>query len=118
MPFVIALGFILFDIITGLIKAKHDKSYNSTIMREGGYHKSMEILAVAGSYGLEYALNYIDIGVQLPLAPCVVTYICVMELISIMENMCAVNPDLCSLFKPYLAKLKDDSVKGEENEKK
>ena len=36
MPFVIVLGFIAFDIITGLIKAKHDGSYNSTIMREGG----------------------------------------------------------------------------------
>ena len=48
MPFVIVLGFITFDILTGLIKAKHDGSYNSTIMREGGYHKCMEILAVVG----------------------------------------------------------------------
>ena len=102
MPFAIVLGFILFDIVTGLIKAKHDGSYNSTIMREGGYHKSMEILAVVGSYGIEYAMNYIDIGVQVPLTSCVVIYICIMELISIIENVCAVNPEFCSLFKPYL----------------
>ena len=116
MPFAIILGFILFDIVTGLIKAKHDGSYNSTIMREGGYHKSMEILAVVGSYGIEYAMNYIDIGVQVPLTSCVVTYICIMELISIMENMCAVNPELCSLFKPYLEKLKGVDT-NEENKR-
>lgn len=116
MPFVVVLGFILFDIVTGLIKAKHDGSYNSTIMREGGYHKCMEILAVAGSYCLEYAMNYIDIGIQVPLVTGVVAYISVMELISIMENMCAVNPELCSLFKPYLEKLKGDDT-HEENKR-
>lgn len=112
MPFVIVLGFIAFDILTGLIKAKHDGSYNSSIMREGGYHKSMEILAVVGSYGIEYAMQYIELGIPIPLVGSVVTYICIMEFISIMENMCAVNPELSTLFKPYLEKLKGD----EENE--
>ena len=105
MPFVIVLGFIAFDILTGLIKAKHDGSYNSSIMREGGYHKCMEILAVVGSYGVEYAMQYVDIGIQIPLVGAVVTYIC------IMENMCAVNPELSALFKPYLEKLKGDEEK-------
>lgn len=112
MPFVIVLGFITFDILTGLIKAKHDGSYNSSIMREGGYHKCMEILAVVGSYGIEYATQYVELGIQIPLVGAVVTYICIMELISIIENMCAVNPELSALFKPYLEKLKGD----EENE--
>lgn len=113
MPFVIVLGFITFDILTGLIKAKHDGSYNSSIMREGGYHKCMEILAVVGSYGIEYSMQYVDLGIQIPLVGSVVTYICIMEFISIMENMCAVNHELSALFKPYLEKLKGD----EENEK-
>ena len=81
-------------------------------MREGGYHKCMEILAVVGSYGIEYAMQYVELGIQIPLVGAVVTYICIMELISIMENMCAVNPELSALFKPYLEKLKGD----EENE--
>ena len=115
MPFVIVLGFITFDILTGLIKAKHDGSYNSTIMREGGYHKSMEILAVVGAYGIEYATNYIELGIQIPLVGAVVTYICIMELISIMENMCDVNPELAALFEPYLDKLKGGN--DEENKR-
>ena len=100
MPFVIVLGFITFDVLTGLIKAKHDGSYNSTIMREGGYHKCMEILAVVGSYGVEYAMQYVDIGIQIPLVGAVVTYICIMELISIMENMCAVTSNFLLCLSP------------------
>lgn len=106
MPFVVALGFIAFDVLTGLIKAFKEKGYNSTIMREGGYHKSMEIIAVVGAYLLEYAIKYVDLGINVPCVNVVVAYICIMEFISILENMCAVNPELCSLFKPYLEKLK------------
>lgn len=108
MSFAIVLGFIGFDILTGLIKAFHEDGYNSTIMREGGYHKSMEIIAVAGAYLLEYAMKYVDLGISIPCVNAVVIYICAMELISILENICAVNPELCALFKPYLEKLKGD----------
>lgn len=106
MPLVIVLGFIGFDILTGLIKAFKENGYNSTIMREGGYHKSMEVIAVVGAYLLEYAIKYVDLGINIPAVSVVVAYICIMEFISILENMCAVNPELCALFKPYLEKLK------------
>lgn len=106
MPFVVVLGFIGFDVLTGLIKAVKEKGYNSTIMREGGYHKSMEIITVVGAYLLEYAIKYVDLGINVPCVNVVVAYICIMEFISILENVCAVNPDLCALFKPYLEKLK------------
>lgn len=106
MPFVVALGFIAFDVLTGLIKAFNENGYNSTIMREGGYHKSMEIIAVVGAYLLEYAIKYVELGINVPCVNVVVAYICIMEFISILENMCAVNPELCALFKPYLEKLK------------
>ena len=106
MQFVVALGFISFDVLTGLIKAFKENGYNSTIMREGGYHKSMEIIAVVGAYLLEYAIKYVELGINVACVNVVVAYICIMEFISILENMCAVNPELCALFKPYLEKLK------------
>ena len=56
-------------------------------------------------------MQYVDLGIQIPIVGAVVTYICIMELISIMENMCAVNPELSALFKPYLEKLKGDEEK-------
>lgn len=106
MYLIIVLGFIAFDVVTGLIKAGYNGKYNSAIMREGGFHKSMEVMAMAVAYFVEYAIGYINIGVDVPAVPAVTVYICIMELISILENICAVNPQMCALFKPYLDKLK------------
>lgn len=106
MYLIIVLGFIVFDVVTGLIKAGYNGNYNSAIMRQGGFHKSMEVMAMAVAYFVEYAVAYINIGVDVPAVPAVTVYICIMELISILENICAVNPQMCALFKPYLDKLK------------
>ena len=106
MYLIIVLGFIVFDVVTGLIKAGYNGKYNSVIMRQGGFHKSMEVMAMAVAYFVEYAVAYINIGVDVPAVPAVTVYICIMELISILENICAVNPQMCALFKPYLDKLK------------
>lgn len=106
MYLIIVLGFIVFDVVTGLIKAGYNGNYNSAIMRQGGFHKSMEVMAMAVAYFVEYAIVYINVGVDVPAVPAVTVYICIMELISILENICAVNPQMCALFKPYLDKLK------------
>ena len=106
MYLIIVLGFMVFDVVTGLIKAGYNGNYNSAIMRQGGFHKSMEVMAMAVAYFVEYAVVYVNVGVDVPAVPAVTVYICIMELISILENICAVNPQMCALFKPYLDKLK------------
>ena len=63
-------------------------------------------MAMAVAYFVEYAVVYVNMGVDIPAVPAVTVYICIMELISILENICAVNPQMCALFKPYLDKLK------------
>ena len=104
--YVVVCCFIGFDIITGIVKALYTTGLNSTILRKGLFHKLSELLAVGGSGLLEYGTNYINLGVELPLLNCVSVYVCVMELISIMENLAVVNPELNKLFKPFLEKLK------------
>lgn len=113
MTVLIVLGFIAFDIITGLIKAAYKGDYNSTVMREGGFHKSMEVVALFVAYFIEYAIVYVHVGVDVPAVAGTSVYICIMEIISILENICAVNPQLCAFFKPYL-----DKLKGNDNAKK
>ena len=104
--YVVVGCFILFDILTGFLKALYLKELDSTILRKGLFHKLSEIIAVIGSGLLEYATIYIKLGVDLPLLKVVSVYVCIMELISIIENICIVNPDLTKLFNPYLKKLK------------
>ena len=101
-------SFILFDIITGVIKALYKEGLNSTYLRKGLFHKLAEILTVIGSGLLEYGMNYVDIGIEVPVLNVVAIYICIMELISVIENLSEVNPSLAKLFKPYLEKLKGE----------
>ena len=70
--------------------------------------KLSEIFAVIIGILLEYGASYIELGIDLHLTNIISTYICAMELISIIENICEVNPTLGKLFKPYLEKLKGE----------
>lgn len=99
--------FILFDIVTGFVKALYKEGINSTYLRQGLFHKLSEVLAVVGSGLLEYGLGYVELGIDIPVLKVVAVYICTMELVSILENLAEVNPALGKLFKPYLQKLKE-----------
>lgn len=107
--------FILFDFVTGLMKAIKNKEINSTVLRKGLFHKLSEIVTVLGAWLLEYGMKYINLDIDIPLLTGVVSYICLMELISIIENLCDLNPDLFKFFRPYLEKMKpkQDDDKGE-----
>lgn len=105
--YITVLVFIGFDVLTGLIKALAKDGLNSTILRKGMYHKLSEILTVAGAGLLQYGADYINLGVEIPALIAVASYICIMELVSIIENLALLNPGLYKLFKPFLNKLKD-----------
>lgn len=114
---IVSFCFIGFDIVTGLLKAIYKGKVNSTVLREGLFHKISELLVVLGSGALEYGTAYINLGIDLPLIEAVTVYICLIELASIIENLCELNPKLAKLFKPYLEKIqKMDDEKGGKDE--
>lgn len=95
---------IVFDIVTGLLKAGYQKKIQSTMLRKGLYHKISEIFAIALSVAIEFGSHYVNFGFTLPVSPVVITYISVMESISIIENICEINPELLKFFQKYLDK--------------
>lgn len=105
--YIIVGVFIIFDIVTGLLSALKNSELNSTKLREGLYHKISEILAVVGGHLLEYGTKYINLGVNIPFFNTVCVYICITELVSIIENLGKINPLLAKFFKPYIQKLSD-----------
>lgn len=105
--YIIGGCFILFDVLTGIIKALYNEGLNSTYLRKGLFHKLAEVLALVGSGLLEYGIQYVDLGIDIPILKVVLSYICIMELVSSLENLAEVNPALAKLFKPYLEKLKN-----------
>lgn len=115
--YIVSLCFIAFDIITGLLKAIYKGTINSTILREGLFHKISELLVVIGSGLLEYGTAYVNLGINLPLIESVTVYICLIETASIIENICEMNPKLAKFFKPYLEKIKNmNDEKEDDNE--
>lgn len=104
LVFLIVVALILFDIITGILQALYNHTLDSEVLRKGLFHKLSEILALAFGWGVEFAINYIDIGFDVPVLTGVATYISIMEIVSILENLCNINPRLLKFFRPYLNK--------------
>ena len=92
MVYIITFAFIILDFITGLVKAFSTKSYNSSVMREGLFHKAGSIMVVVFGSLVDYAQSYMDLGVSIPVATTLCIYICLMEIGSIIENVCIINP--------------------------
>ena len=106
MVYVVTGCFILLDLITGLVKAFKEKSYTSTLMREGLYHKVGSLLTIGFGCLVDYAQSLVDLGVTIPVASSVCVYIILMEIGSIIENVATINPEILpDKIKSYFTKL-------------
>lgn len=109
----LALAFMLIDVFTGVLKAVKNKELNSTKAREGIYKKASFILFIAFGYLADYAMDYVDMGFNLPAAATICTLIVVTEAISVLENLGQINPDMVKLVAPFLSAL--NKKEGENN---
>ena len=82
------LVFSGLDILTGYIQAVINKNVDSKIMREGLLHKCLLIVAIVIGYIVEYAFGLSTVSTVITI------YICVMELMSILENIKKAGIDL------------------------
>ena len=94
----ITLGFVVFDILTGLIAAFKNGEFKSSIMREGLYHKVGSLLIVIFLNYVDGVQKFVNIGVSVPVATFGCSYICLMEIGSIVENISKINPELTPEF--------------------
>lgn len=109
----LALAFMVIDVFTGVLKAVKNKELNSTKAREGIYKKASFILFIAFGYLADYAMDYVNIGFNLPAAATICTLIIVTEAISVLENLGQINPDMVKLVAPFLSAL--NKKEGENN---
>lgn len=105
-PFVVILIFIGLDVVSGIVKAFYKKEYNSSVMREGAYHKFCEIFIVILSVVSDNFLSYINVNVGVDLVPVVLAYFGVMEICSVIENIGAINPQAVAPISKFFEKLK------------
>ncbi len=112
----IALIFVMmaFDIITGFGGAMKKGVVESGKMREGLWHKAGFIGLVILAIIWEVVVLWVnfdaaakDAGIIIPTFPAVsivCAFIAIIELISIVENLCVLNPHIAAL--PFIKQLK------------
>lgn len=108
MIYIITVAFIVLDMLTGLVKAFKEKNYCSSVMREGLFHKFGSLFCIVFATLIDYAQGFLDLGVTVPVTVGVCAYIVLMEIGSIIENVCSINPDIApSVIKSYFKKLSE-----------
>lgn len=90
----ITFAFIALDFVTGLTKAIATRTFSSTKMRQGLFHKAGLVLCMILGFLVDYAQGYLDLGITVPVAGAICVYICLMEISSVIENVCRINPDI------------------------
>jgi toxin secretion/phage lysis holin len=94
MVYAITAAFIVLDIISGAIKAIKSKTWSSTVMREGLFHKMGFVIIVALAVICDYGQQYLQLGFTIPLVSGVCAYIILTEIGSVIENVAVINPEL------------------------
>lgn len=94
--FVIVGAFIALDVISGFTQACVNKTVDSGVMRRGLGHKAAYVLAILLAVLCEYAAVYIDLGFSMPVVGPVCGFICATELVSILENLGRINPEIAN----------------------
>lgn len=88
---------IIMDIVCGAVAALRNRELCSSIAREGMYNKIGEamFLLIAIISNVVLAMPPFDsLGISPDVAYIVAAYIAWMELVSILENICKINPEL------------------------
>lgn len=93
-PIIIALIFNGLDLVTGIISAIKEKDIQSAKLRDGLFKKVGFMLCyfVAWLVDTEGELIGFKFGVEI--LPIIILYACTTELVSILENISKINPDI------------------------
>nr|DAL84345.1 MAG TPA: holin [Caudoviricetes sp.] len=88
---------IIMDIVCGTVAAMRNKELSSSIAREGMYNKIGEAMFLLIGIIANKTLSmppFDSLGISPDIAYIVAAYIAWMELVSIIENICKINPEL------------------------
>lgn len=87
---------MLLDVATGVAGAVKTNELASGRMREGLWHKAGFCGLIAAAYLFEFAAGHADLGISIPATGAVCVWIVVTEAVSILENLCVINPQIAA----------------------
>ena len=86
--------FIVFDVITGVLQAFINGTFDSKKMRTGGLHKISLLVTLAFGVALDFSQTLADLGFNFPCLRAIAGYITFMEILSCIENINLGFPNL------------------------
>lgn len=92
--FCVAICFNLSDFLSGFIAALKNHDVKSQKMRDGLFKKIGLIMCMALAIGVDRAQLYIDLKLPFDTIVPVATWVVITEIISIIENIGKINPDI------------------------
>lgn len=97
------------DILTGWIQASINGTWDSTKMRKGLFRKSAELIIIVLAYVVQVAIALpVDIFMFISI------YVCIMEVLSVIENLDQAGLPVPSWITHRLKKAMDDIMTGDE----
>lgn len=102
-----ALFFVATDYLTGIVKAIMQGNLSSQKMREGLGHKFAYLILITVAYAIDAVSAHVSLGLPVNVFIATVGGVCLIELTSILENVCEINPELKN--KPFMRILAADS---------
>jgi hypothetical protein len=104
VKFVLApLVMMCLDVMFGYVGAIRNGTLNSTVMRDGLWNKTLEMLIIAAGFGAQFCISVfgkaqLGLEVDIPVSTGICAYICVYELTSIIENIGKFSPRIGEKF--------------------
>lgn len=93
----VAICFIVLDFLFGFSAAVANRCVDSSKMREGLWHKIGSIGLIMVADIIDGALlSGVDLGFTAPVMTGTCLYIIIMELVSVLENLVELNPELAN----------------------
>ena len=92
----VTAAFVALDVVFGFAQAAKNNAISSTKMRDGLFHKLGFLGAVVLACLCEYAEGIVDLGFSVPLAVPVCAFIILTEVVSILENLGKLAPELAA----------------------
>lgn len=110
--------FIIFDVVTGVLQALINGTFESRKMRQGGLHKLALLVTLGFGVALDYSQTLVELGFTFPCLRIIAGYITLMEIMSVIENLNLAFPNMLpkSLVKVLNHAAKENGVEVDEDD--
>lgn len=93
-PIFVALAFNGLDLATGLISALKQHDIQSSRLRDGLFKKAGFLICYFLGWLVDTQGYHIGFEFGVPILGAVILYVVTTEIVSILENVCKINPDI------------------------